>query len=207
MKIVSNDRKQIVSINSTKANAAIKSLRVGSKKMTTAEKKLNMFIRRYLKVVEEQMNMTAKNLFLNDVEMAEKVGCSPRQAKTIKQKLTKAGLLVLMKRQTGEGTYPLWFFNFEYVEWSDVEVKTRNRKSKSEMYEQQLLDIYAEIELEVLDFFKDVEESEKWWAEEKDEEFEEITITKGMYYGMIEKAVSGVLSEMGLTRADFKLPN
>lgn len=207
MKIIDPRNKQIVSIDYTKSNAALKGLRKRATKLTPAEKKQNLFIKRYLKVVEEQMNMETKNLYLNDEVMAEKIGCSSEQAKKIKKKLAKAELLILMKRQTGEGTYPLWFFNFKYVEWSDVEVKTRNRKSKSEMYEQQLLDIYAEIELEVLDFFKDVEESEKWWAEEKDDEFEEITITKGMYYGMIEKAVSGVLSEMGLTRADFKLPN
>lgn len=205
MKIIDPRKKQIVSIDYTKSNAALKALRVGSKKMTDAEKKLNMFIKRYLKVVEEQMNMETKNLYLNDEVMAEKIGCSSKQAKKIKEKLRKANLLVLMKKQSGEGTYPVWFFNFEYVEWSDVEVKTRKRKSKKELYKKDLLDIYAAAEEDVLDFFKDIEQCERWWAEGEEDPYEEITITKGMFYGLVEKGVSEQLAEFGLKRSDFKL--
>ena len=172
------------------------------KKMTATQKKYNTLTKRYLKEIEQQINMDSKNLYINDEFMAKKIKTTYSVAKKIKQNLQKEGLLNLVEKQNGPGKYPLWFFNFDYVVWTDItEAKQkRNRKSRYELYEQELLDIYAMVEMRVLDKFNDIE------LENSIEGIHnEIVITNIQYYMMIEKQVSSVLNSMGLTRADFKI--
>lgn len=172
------------------------------KKMTATQKKYNTLTKRYLKEIEQQINMDKKNLYINDEFMAKKIGTTYSVAKKIKQNLQEQGLLKLIEKQKGPGKYPLWFFNFDYVVWIDItEVKEkRNRKSRDELYEQELLDIYATVEMNILDKFNDME-----LENSIDGVYQEIEITNIAYYMMIEKQVSSVLESMCLTRADFKI--
>lgn len=172
------------------------------KKLTATQKKYNTLTKKYLKEIEHQINMDKKNLYINDEFMAKKIGTTYSVAKKIKQNLQKEGLLKLVEKQNGPGKYPLWFFNFDYVVWIDItEVKEkRNRKSKDELYEQELLDIYAMVEMSILEKLNDME-----YENAIDGVYQEIEITNIQYYMMVEKQVSSVLNSMGLTRADFKI--
>ena len=172
------------------------------KKLTATQKKYNTLTKKYLKEIEEQINMDKKNLYINDEFMSKKIGTTYSVAKKIKKNLQDAELLILVEKQKGPGKYPLWFFNFDYVVWVDItEVKEkRNRKSRDELYEQELLDIYAMVEMNILDKFNDME-----LENSIDGVYQEIEITNIQYYMMVEKQVSSVLNSMGLTRADFKI--
>lgn len=172
------------------------------KKMTATQKKYNTLTKKYLKEIEQQINMDSKNLYINDEFMAKKIGTTYSVAKKIKQNLQKEGLLVLVEKQSGPGKYPLWFFNFDYVIWVDItEVKEkRKRKPKHELYEQELLDIYKMVEERILDTFNEME-----LENSIEGVYQEIEITNIVFYRMIEKQVSSVLNSMGLTRADFKI--
>lgn len=208
MKIVNFERiQQDIKVNTTTVMGELKKLNKSGRKLRADQKEFNKLTRRYLKEIEEQVNMEKKNLYLNDEFMADKIGSSEKQALKIKRKLQSVGALVMARKQTGPGNYPLWFFNFEYVVFVDKEdIKPKKkRKSRDELYSQPLLDIYAEAEYEVQNHFYDIEEDNRWWAEKEGTEYKELVITSGLYYGMIEKRVSEVLSDINMTRADFKI--
>ena len=175
------------------------------KKLTATQKKYNTLTKRYLKEIEEQINMNSKNLYINDEFMAKKIGTTYSVAKKIKKNLQDAELLILVEKQKGQGKYPLWFFNFDFVQWIETPVKKRNRRSREELYEQELLDLYAEAELRILDKFAEMENDIKQEVMEFDGVFQEIEITNIQYYIMVEQYVSSVLKGMNLERADFKI--
>lgn len=208
MKIVKFERiQQDIKVDTTRVMKELKKLNTTGRKLQPREIELNKLTKRYLKEIEEQLNMEKKNLYLNETFMAEKIGSTNEQARRIKRKIQSVGGLVMARKQTGPGNYPLWFFNFEYVTFINKEtiVEKKKRKAFHEIYNPSLVNMRAEAELEIMDYFEDIEESNRWSCEQDGVEYTELVITAGLYYGMINKRLSEKLSDINKVRADFKI--
>lgn len=100
-----------------------KALRTG-KRMTKlykqSEKRVLEVLREYIfiEVKRKLQNNEPLNLFLREDRITKATGLTHSQAKKAKEKLSEAGIIYVPEdgRQKGEGTYPVWFLNFDFVE-------------------------------------------------------------------------------------------
>lgn len=70
-------------------------------------------------------------LDLQDSKVFEETGISKRQVKSLKSYLRDLGILKLIVKQKGRGTYPLWLFDLAYLSIEVEEKKNRIQEAPS----------------------------------------------------------------------------
>src|SRR5690625_5257533 len=111
---------EAVKLKSRDVRTALRS----GKRMTAlykqSEKRVLKVLRQYVftEVKRKLQNNEPMNLFLREDRIMDATGLTKSEAKKAKTKLSEAGIIYVPEggRQTGEGTYPVWFLNFDFVE-------------------------------------------------------------------------------------------
>lgn len=136
--IVTNRPPQVASLNTATIRRALRATRIAKKKATDAEKLfINLCVKFLKDIVEPQLIEGKFNLNIEDNSaIAEKLNCSPRQVRSIKQRLSTAEIIFVPEggRQTynhatRKGTHATWLVNFEFVNMEEDEKKERTQRT------------------------------------------------------------------------------
>lgn len=130
-----------------------------------------------------------KRLDLSDKLVVETLNCTPRQAKRIREKLSKLEIIFAPEdyKQKKPGDYPVWLLSFEYstVEYPEKK-STKKQKPVEDRYKPEYCDIYHAIKKEVFEISPD-----HWKI--------------GFKMATIHMLVNEELAMKGLTRDDLRI--
>lgn len=157
------------------------------------------------KVVLPQLREGRRVLNLsNDVDNGEKLELTPRQAKRVKENLSKMKIIFVPEygRQKKKGDYPIWLISYQFtvLEKKDKQEKTK-RKTVDELYTKPFQKINEEAKKQAREYFEEVEESIRMFDDENfilSVSVKDFSIVKNMI-------IKEELKKIGKTRADFKI--
>lgn len=122
-----------------------------------SEKRVLKVLRQYVftEIKRKLQDNEPLNLYLREERIMDATGLTKSETKKAKVKLSEAGIIYVPKdgRQKGEGTYPVWFLNFDFVEIThstyDVEdEQTPKRKHWGEMQGPYVAALYHQVKKE-----------------------------------------------------------
>lgn len=152
----------------------------------------------YMEHIQKQLDQGITKLDLNDAEMAKVLGCTEREAKRAKDKLSKLNLIFVpaWARQKKEGDYPVWFMNHDYCEKSFLDMIAETVKNTRKKIRKYINGFYVLWNLAASRVVKFLDEMEAYHGVRP--------VLSGAEFGMLRnQEMDIILEDKGLTRADF----
>lgn len=152
----------------------------------------------YMEHIQKQLDQGITKLDLNDAVMAEVLGCTEREAKRAKDKLSKLNFIFVpgWARQMKEGDYPIWFMNHDYCEKNFLNMIAETVKNTRKKIRKYVNGFYVLWNLAASRVVKFLDEMEAYHGVRP--------VLSGAEFGMLRnQEMNIILEDKGLTRADF----
>lgn len=152
----------------------------------------------YMEYIQKQLDQGITKLDLNDAVMAEELGCTEREAKRTKDKLSKLNFIFVpgWARQKKEGDYPIWMMNHDYCEKNFLNIIAETVKNTRKKIRKYVNGFYSLWNLAAYRVVKFLDEMEAYHGVRP--------VLSGAEFGMLRnQEMNSILKDKGLTRADF----